>query len=99
VRDIVRAYHLAITQGNPGEVYNLGAERSYSIDEILRTLLAAAKTKVRVEQDPTRLRPSDVPEILSDCSRFRSLTGWRAEIPLEQSLKDILDYWRQHVAD
>lgn len=99
VRDIVRGYHLAITQGEPGQVYNLGAERSYSIAEVLSTLLASAETKVRVEQDPARLRPSDVPEIISDCTRFRSLTGWRVEIALEQSLNDILDYWRQHVAD
>ncbi len=97
VRDIVRAYYLAIAQGEPGEVYNLGAERSYSIREVLDTLLALSTVAVSVEQDPARLRPSDVPEIVSDCSKFRSLTGWRAEIPLEQSLSAILDSWRQHV--
>jgi GDP-4-dehydro-6-deoxy-D-mannose reductase len=97
VRDIVRAYYLAISQGEPGEVYNLGAERSCSIREVLDILLALSTTPVRVKQDPERLRPSDVPEIVSDCSKFRSLTGWRAEIPLEQSLSAILDSWRQHV--
>jgi GDP-4-dehydro-6-deoxy-D-mannose reductase len=97
VRDIVRAYYLAISKGEPGEVYNLGAERSYSIREVLDALLALSTIPVSVEQDPARLRPSDVPEIVSDCHKFRSLTGWRAEIPLEQSLSAILDSWRLHV--
>jgi len=97
VRDVVRGYHLAITRGEAGEVYNLGAERSYSIRKVLDTLISFSLIPVTVEQDPARLRPSDVPEILADCTKFRSLTGWRAEIPLEQSLKDILDYWRQSV--
>jgi len=97
VRDIVRGYHLAVTKGEPGQVYNLGAERSHSIREVLDTLLAASLTPIRVEQDPTRLRPSDVPEILADCTRFRSLTGWRTEIPLERTLQDILAYWRESI--
>jgi GDP-4-dehydro-6-deoxy-D-mannose reductase len=97
VRDIVRAYYLAISQGEAGEVYNLGAERSYSIREVLKALLDLSTTPIKVEQDPTRLRPSDVPEIVSDCDKFRSLTGWQAEIPLEQSLSDILDWWRAQV--
>jgi GDP-4-dehydro-6-deoxy-D-mannose reductase len=97
VRDIVRGYHLAITKGEPGEVYNLGAERSYSIRDVLDALLALSDTPIKVSQDPTRLRPSDVPEVISDCSRFRSLTGWRTEVPLEQSLRDILNHWRKTV--
>jgi GDP-4-dehydro-6-deoxy-D-mannose reductase len=97
VRDIVRGYYLAITQGEPGEVYNLGAERSYSIREVLENLLSFSTTQITVEQDPARLRPSDVPDIISDCSRFRSLTGWCAEIPLRESLRDILDYWRSSI--
>jgi GDP-4-dehydro-6-deoxy-D-mannose reductase len=97
VRDIIRGYYLALSEGEPGEVYNLGAERSYSIRQVLDGLLALSETRVTVEQDPTRLRPSDVPEILADCAKFRSRTGWRAEIPLERSLKDILDYWRSRI--
>jgi len=97
VRDIVRGYYLAITEGEPGQVYNLGAERSYSIREVLDILLALSEVPITVEPDPARLRPSDVPEIVADCTRFRSRTGWRAEIPLERSLKDILDYWRKSI--
>ncbi len=97
VRDIIRGYYLALSEGEPGEVYNLGAERSYSIRQVLDCLLALSETPVAVEQDPTRLRPSDVPEIVADCTKFRSQTGWRAEIPLERSLQDILDYWRSRI--
>ncbi len=97
VRDIVRGYHLAVTKGKPGEVYNLGAERSYSIREVLDALLALSDIPIAVSQDPTRLRPSDMPEVISDCTTFRSLTGWQAAIPLEQSLTDILNHWRSTV--
>jgi GDP-4-dehydro-6-deoxy-D-mannose reductase len=97
VRDMVRAYYLAVTKGQPGAVYNIGAERSYSIRELLDTLLASSTVPIRVEQDPARLRPSDVPELLCDCSRFRAQTSWRTEIGLERTLRDILDYWRTHV--
>ena len=97
VRDIVRGYHLALTQGQPGEVYNLGAERSYSAREILDQLMALSQVPLRFEVEPSRLRPVDIPEILGDCGKFRLRTGWQAKIPLEQSLKDILDYWRHQV--
>ena len=97
VRDIVRGYYLAVSEGEPGQVYNLGAERSYSIREVLDILLALSEVPMTVEPDPARLRPSDVPEIVADCTRFRSQTGWRAEIPLERSLRDILNYWRKSV--
>ena len=97
VRDMVRAYYLALTRGKPGQVYNIGAERSYSIRELLDMLLALSSADITVEQDPSRLRPSDVPELLCDCSRFRAQTGWKAEIPLERTLEDTLDYWRTQV--
>ena len=95
VRDIVRGYHLALTLGEPGQVYNMAAERSYSIQSILDQLLAMSDRAFRVEQDPERLRPSDVPEIVGDSTKLRLRTGWRAEIPLQTSLRDTLEYWRQ----
>jgi len=97
VRDIVRGYYLAASEGEPGEVYVLGAERSYAIRDLLDGLIALSEVPVTVELDPDRLRLSDVPEIVADCTRFRSRTGWRVEIPFEQSLRDILDYWRQSI--
>ncbi|MBM4429350.1 MAG: GDP-mannose 4,6-dehydratase [Chloroflexi bacterium] len=98
VHDIVRGYCLALLQGEPGEVYNLGAERSYSIQEILDGLIALSRVPIAVKPDPTRLRPSDTPEIVADCTKFRSHTGWKAEIPLECTLRDILDYWRKSIS-
>jgi len=98
VRDIVRGYYLALTQGEPGEVYNLGSEREHTIRALLETLISLAKLDVRIVSDPERMRPSDVPRIVADCRKLRARTGWRAEIPFEQSLRDLLDYWREQVA-
>jgi len=97
VRDIVRAYWLAAEKGEPGEVYNIGSGRAYAMREVLETLLAKSKVKVRVEVDPERLRPSDVPILLSDSSKFRTLTGWEPRIPFEKTMGDLLDYWRGRV--
>ncbi len=98
VRDIVRGYALALEKGEPGEVYNLGSEQAHSIQEILDLLLNLSRVPLAVEPDPERLRPSDVPAIVSDCTRFRSRTGWRPTYSLADSLRDVLDYWRGRVA-
>ena len=98
VRDVVRGYYLALTQGEPGEVYNLGSEREHTVRALLETLISLAKLDIRVVSDPERMRPSDVPRIVADCRKLRVRTGWRAEIPFEQSLRDLLDYWRQRVS-
>ncbi len=98
VRDMVRAYWLAVTKATPGEVYNLASGRAVTIRELLDRLLALSETEVEVEVDPERLRPSDVEILLGDYSKFRSDTGWEPVIPLEQTLEDTLDYWRQKVS-
>jgi GDP-4-dehydro-6-deoxy-D-mannose reductase len=97
VRDIVRAYWLAAEKGEPGDVYNIGSGRALSMRDMLDTLLALSKVKVKIEVDPERLRPSDVPILLSDSSKFMSLTGWEPRIPLERTFRDLLDYWRDRV--
>lgn len=97
VRDIVRAYKLALEQGEPGEVYNLGSERAVSIQQLLDLMVSKSRIPMRVEINPALFRPVDVPRIEADCSKFRSLTGWRAEIPLEQTVVDILKWWRERV--
>jgi GDP-4-dehydro-6-deoxy-D-mannose reductase len=99
VRDVVRGYHVALTEGEPGEVYNLGSEQAHSIGEMLDGLLSMASMPLKVEQDPARLRPADVSVVISDCSRLRTRTGWRATIPFEKSLQDVLDYWRERAKD
>lgn len=98
VRDIVRGYYLAVLRGEPGDVYNLGSERAISMRRLLDILLAQSRIPLRVEQDPNRLRPADVPRIVADCGKFRALTGWRAEIPLERTVSDLLAYWRDRLS-
>jgi len=97
VRDIVRAYWLAAAKGKPGEVYNIGSGRTMAMKDMLDILLSLSKAKVKVEVDPARLRPSDVPILYADCSKFVSLTKWKPRIPLEKTFKDLLDYWRERV--
>jgi len=94
VRDMVRGYWLALEKGRPGEVYNLCSGRSYSVREVVDLLLGFTKVKIKVEQDPRRLRPSDVPVLRGDCTRFTRETAWQPEIPFEQTVEDILAYWR-----
>jgi len=97
VRDMVRAYWLSLEKGEPGEVYNIGTGRAYSGQEVLDLLLAKSPASVEVEVDPQRLRPSDVLILLSDSTKFRQATGWAPRIPLEQSLQDLLEYWRERL--
>jgi GDP-4-dehydro-6-deoxy-D-mannose reductase len=95
VRDMVRAYALALEHGEPGEVYNLGSGRSRSIRELLDRLLDFSTCPITVETDPARLRPSDVADVVCDAAAFRARAGWEPRIPFEQSLRDLLDYERQ----
>jgi len=97
VRDIVRAYWLAAEKGEDGEVYNVGTGKAMAMKEMLDILLSLSKAKVKIKVDLERLRPSDVPILQSDCSKFVRLTGWKPQIPLEQTFKDLLNYWRERV--
>ena len=94
VRDMVRAYFLALEKCEPGEVYNLCSGKAWSIREVLDHLLGMTRVKIEVRQDPARLRPSDVPVLLGDHSKFTKVTGWKPTIPFERTLQDMLDYWR-----
>lgn len=94
VRDIVRAYYLAAVHGEAGEVYNLASGMARSVRWILETLLSFTDADVRVETDPTLYRPADVPVIYGSAEKFRRRTGWEPQIPLEQTLREVLEYWR-----
>jgi len=98
VRDMVRAYWLAVTRGRPGEVYNIATGVGIRISDLLDRLIALSDAEVRIEIDPERLRPSDVEILVGDASKFRADTGWEPRVPFEQTLRDILDYWRQRLA-
>ncbi len=99
VRDMVRAYWLALTEGTPGDVYNLGSGEPHSIQEVLDLLLEESKLPIQVSQDLARMRPADVPETRCDASKFRRLTGWEPTIPFRQSVLDTLNYWREKVKE
>ncbi|NLX11549.1 MAG: GDP-mannose 4,6-dehydratase [Chloroflexi bacterium] len=94
VRDVVRAYYLLATQGEPGEAYNVCSGRAYSIQYLLDTLLSYSRLSIQVRQDPARMRPSDVPRRVGDASALQARTGWQPTIPFEQTLLDILNDWR-----
>ncbi|MFH1559933.1 MAG: GDP-mannose 4,6-dehydratase [Chloroflexota bacterium] len=98
VRDIVEAYWLAVERGEPGDVYNICQGEAWKISKMLDYLISISSvTNTKVETDPRRLRPSDVPILVGDSTKFRRKTGWEPKIPLEQTFRDLLDYWRQQV--
>lgn len=97
VRDTVRAYYLILEKGVPGEVYNVATGRGYKIGEVLEILQGFSTAKFQVKQDPKRLRPSDVELLIGDPTKLKRTTGWEPEIPIQQTLKDLLDYWRERV--
>ena len=99
VRDAVRAYHLLVTV-NPvrGAYYNIGGTYTCTVAAMLQTLLAmSAVRNIRVETDPERLRPIDADLQVPDTTKFRAATGWEPKIPFEQTMKDLLQYWRERV--
>jgi GDP-mannose 4,6-dehydratase len=99
VRDTVRAYWLLVHQCPPGEVYNIGGDRTLTIREVLGMLVAMSpkKGEIKIQVDPSLLRPSDVTLQIPDCSKFKKITGWKPEIPLETTLRDLLEYWRKKI--
>jgi GDP-4-dehydro-6-deoxy-D-mannose reductase len=98
VRDIVRGYWILLERGEPGEVYNLCSGRSWTIQQVLDFYLHEARVKdIAVQTDPARMRPSDVMILEGDPSKIAKL-GWKVEIPFEQTLSDLLAYWRQRIS-
>jgi GDP-4-dehydro-6-deoxy-D-mannose reductase len=99
VRDIVRAYELAALHGEVGAAYNVGSGQAVGVQRILDILLTFSTHDIQIEPDPSRMRPSDVPRVVCDASRFHADTGWTPRIPLEQTLFDTLEYWRFRVQE
>lgn len=97
VRDIVCAYRLIVERGTPGEVYNVAAGRTYSIRSILSTLLSYSSVEIQVQTNSAGLHSSGVRRSWGDTSRLRKATGWQPEIPIEKTLQDVLNDWRQRV--
>jgi GDP-4-dehydro-6-deoxy-D-mannose reductase len=97
VRDMVRAYALVARHGQVPLAYNIGSGRCVSIRWLLDTLLTFGERDIAVEPDPARMRPADVARVVSDSRRFREHTGWEPLVALEQTLFDVLEYWRERV--
>ena len=94
VRDVIRAYLALMASGTPGEVYNVASGVGRTVRSIVDTLARIAGITVRIETDPSRLRPVDNPVLVGDASKLRALTGWEPHVPFETMLTDLLDYWR-----
>jgi GDP-4-dehydro-6-deoxy-D-mannose reductase len=97
VRDMMRAYELALAAGEPGATYNLGTGVPVSIRDLLDGLLALSRKPISVRVDPQRFRPADARILVGNPARFVRRTGWKPQIPLEQTLADILDDWRHRI--
>ncbi len=100
VRDIVRGYWRLLEDGQPGDVYNLCSGKAWSIQEVLDFMLTHSTVRsIKVQEDPSRLRPSDVPVLIGDATKVETAVGWRPTIPFEQTLADTLEYWRRRVSE
>jgi len=95
VRDVVKAYSLLMEKGVPGDVYNIGSGKSVKIQQILDSLISLSGKEITYERDDALYRPIDTPDIYCDYEKIKSLTGWEPQIPLEKTLKDTLDYFRE----
>jgi len=99
VRDAVRAYYMLLTvKPIPGEYYNIGGDFSCSVNDMLKTLLKmSTRDDIKVEIDPDRLRPIDADLQIPNTQKFKKHTGWKPEIPFEETMEDLLNYWREKI--
>lgn len=97
VRDAVRAYWMLLEKCTPGDVYNIGGDRTMTVGEMLDILRSMATCKIEHQVDPALLRPSDVTLQIPNTSKFCDQTGWKPEITVEQTLEDLLNYFRDQV--
>lgn len=98
VRDVVRAYRLLAELGDPGQVYNVCSGRDIAIQELADRLLSMADRPLELLPDPELVRPVDLPVLRGDPARLQAATGWAPEIPMEQTLRDLLADLRTRVA-
>jgi GDP-4-dehydro-6-deoxy-D-mannose reductase len=97
VRDVVRAYGAMMAHATPGTPYNVCSGREMSIRSLVETFVSRANARITVVQEPALFRPNDLPLLLGDHSRLSTDTGWAPRISLDQTVDDLLAYWRQQV--
>lgn len=95
VRDVVRAYALLAQHGIKGETYNVGSGKAVEIREILNMIISLSESEIRVEIDPAKIRPVDVPVIEADITKLQQATGWQPDISLKDTIEEVLNYWRE----
>jgi GDP-4-dehydro-6-deoxy-D-mannose reductase len=98
VRDVVTAYVQILENGTPGETYNVATGDARTLREALRILLDAAEVEMEVRVDPGKIRPADPPLLQGDGTKLRRATGWEPRRKPEQTLVEVLDWWREEVA-
>lgn len=96
VKDMVNAYILLMEKGKSGEVYNVGSGKGTTVQEILNTLISLAKKEIKVEIDPQKIRPVDLPYLVCDNEKIVKL-GYQAQHQLNETLERILNYWRNTI--
>jgi GDP-4-dehydro-6-deoxy-D-mannose reductase len=97
VRDVVRAYWALVERGTPGEVYNVCSGHGIRLRDLLQKLVDLSGLRVEVRVDPDRLRPLDIPTLVGDPGKLQRATGWSPRYSLEQTLGDLLQYWRDRM--
>jgi GDP-4-dehydro-6-deoxy-D-mannose reductase len=97
VKDVVRGYWLALEKGDPGDLYNICSGKGVAIHELVDMLSGIVGKELPYSVDRARLRPSDVPYLIGDCSRFRKRTGWQPELTIQDAMTDLVAYWREHL--
>jgi GDP-4-dehydro-6-deoxy-D-mannose reductase len=93
VRDVVRAYRLLVLHGEPGGVYNICSGHDVAVKEVLDELLSLSGARLRPVTDPHLVRPTEIPVMQGSAAKLAALTGWKPEIPLADTLADVLGYF------
>ena len=99
VRDIVRGYSLLLEKGKIGEIYNIGSGKEVKVSEILKKLVSMSKKEIKIEIDPNKFRPVDVPLVVCDNSKIKKDTGWETEFLINDTLEEVLEYWRSVIIE
>ncbi len=97
-RDLVRGLWLSAEHCAAGDVYNLGGDKVYSVQQLIDALRSEVRVGFQIQQDPALMRPCDEPVIAGDTSKIRTCTGWKPELDLTETLHDMINWWRGRLA-
>jgi GDP-4-dehydro-6-deoxy-D-mannose reductase len=97
VRDVVLAYSTLLNKGRTGEIYNVCSGSAVRVADVIQKFQALSGIAIEIDVDPARRRSNEVPQILGDFTKIRKETGWSPQIPLEKTIRDLMDYWREKI--